>query len=136
VATKSGTSTVYLDHDASGLYDRGTGWIKYGQRWYNPTTGRFTQQDSIERLADPKQGNRYAYAADNPTNYIDPTGQEVNSCALAIGGAVISTIGLVVSTIGAVVALPTGVGFPLAIVGWEVSAWGLAWSIAGVADSC
>jgi RHS repeat-associated protein len=136
VATKSGTSTVYLDHDASGLYDRGTGWIKYGQRWYNPTTARFTQQDSIERLADPKQGNRYAYAADNPTNYTDPTGKEVSSCLLSVLGAGISAAGLVGFTIGAVAAAPTGVGFVAAVAWWNVSAWGLALSVASAADSC
>jgi hypothetical protein len=27
------------------------------------------------RLADPQNANLYAYAADNPVNYIDPTGQ-------------------------------------------------------------
>ncbi|MFJ1588465.1 RHS repeat-associated core domain-containing protein, partial [Streptomyces sp. NPDC088197] len=58
-----------------GTYDRTTGWIKYGQRWYNPTTGRFTTQDAHSFLTDPAQGNRYAYAGDDPINNTDPTGQ-------------------------------------------------------------
>ncbi|MFJ4410939.1 RHS repeat domain-containing protein [Streptomyces sp. NPDC088910] len=58
-----------------GTYNRTTGWIKYGQRWYNPTTGRFTTQDAHSFLADPAQGNRYAYAGDDPINNTDPTGQ-------------------------------------------------------------
>ena len=49
--------------------------LKYGQRWYQPTTGRFTQQDSITHLANPRQGNKYAYAGDDPINNIDPSGQ-------------------------------------------------------------
>jgi RHS repeat-associated protein len=71
---------------AGGLSDLSTGWIKYGQRWYNPTIGRFTQQDSIEHLTNPQDGNRYAYAADDPINNIDPTG------SLSFG-AVLSTVG-------------------------------------------
>lgn len=60
---------------AGGIYDRGgAGWIKYGQRWYNPNTGRFTQQDSVAALTSPSKGNRYAYAADNPINNVDPLG--------------------------------------------------------------
>jgi RHS repeat-associated protein len=101
-----GPLTVYLDHDVGGLYDRGTGWIKYGQRWYNPTTGRFTQQDSIERLADPEQGNRYAYAADNPVNYTDPTGQSFLGC-----------LGSVVGAAGALVLFGVAV-FPTGPAGW------------------
>ncbi|MFJ1586675.1 RHS repeat-associated core domain-containing protein [Streptomyces sp. NPDC088197] len=60
-----------------GTYDRTTGWIKYGQRWYNPITGRFTTQDALSFLADPAQGNRYAYAGDDPINNTDPTGKNV-----------------------------------------------------------
>ena len=57
------------------IYDRTTSMLKYGQRWYSPTTGRFTQQDSIDHLANPRQGNKYAYAGDDPINNIDPSGQ-------------------------------------------------------------
>jgi len=48
--------------------------LKYGHRWYQPATGRFTQQDSISHLTDPAQGNRYAYAGDDPVNRTDITG--------------------------------------------------------------
>ena len=59
---------------AGGTYDYTSNLIKFGQRWYDPTTGRFTQQDSLETLADPTRANRYEYAAGNPINYVDPTG--------------------------------------------------------------
>lgn len=61
---------------AGGLDDRTSGWIKYGQRYYDPNIGRFTQQDSLETLADPTRANRYQYAASNPVNFVDLTGRD------------------------------------------------------------
>ncbi|MGW7318257.1 RHS repeat domain-containing protein [Streptomyces sp. NPDC054865] len=73
---KAGTAATENPYRfVGGTYDRTTGYLKYGQRWYDPTTGRFTTQDPLTFLADPAQGNRYAYAADNPVNNIDPTGR-------------------------------------------------------------
>ena len=40
------------------IYDRTTNMLKYGQRWYQPTSGRFTQQDSLTHLNDTSQGNQ------------------------------------------------------------------------------
>jgi RHS repeat-associated protein len=60
---------------AGGFNDRGTNWLKYGVRWYDPSTGRWTQQDPITQLLNPNNANPYAYAAANPINNIDPTGQ-------------------------------------------------------------
>lgn len=59
----------------AGLQDRTTGWVKYGQRWYNPTLGRWTQQDTLDAPLDPANANRYAFAANDPINNSDPTGQ-------------------------------------------------------------
>ena len=51
-----------------GLYD-------YNARYYNPTLGRFISTDMIvPNVANPQDLNRYAYAANNPLRYVDPTG--------------------------------------------------------------
>jgi RHS repeat-associated protein len=57
-----------------GLNDRVTGWTLNGARYYDPTEGRWTQMDTLDAPLDPSNANRYAYAANNPINYIDPTG--------------------------------------------------------------
>ncbi len=54
-----------------------TGYAHDGNRWYNPATGAFTTQDTTSYLSSPANGNRYAYAASNPANYTDPTGQSL-----------------------------------------------------------
>ncbi|RBY92113.1 hypothetical protein DQ244_07345 [Blastococcus sp. TBT05-19] len=78
VTTLHGSSAVDVQRYgyAGGLRDTSGHLMHYGMRWYDPITGRFTQQDSLETLADPTRSNRYEYAASNPTNYIDPTGLE------------------------------------------------------------
>lgn len=45
-------------------------------RNYNPSTGRFLQQDSVAgNPAEPRSLHRYAYAFNNPVNYTDPSGR-------------------------------------------------------------
>ncbi|WP_376708862.1 RHS repeat-associated core domain-containing protein [Modestobacter marinus] len=70
---------------AGGTYDISSNLIKFGQRWYDPTTGRFTQQDSLQTLADPTRANRYEYANSNPVNYVDPQGRASFSLSGCIG---------------------------------------------------
>jgi RHS repeat-associated protein len=83
--------------------------IKFGQRWYDSTTGRFTQQDNLNTIGDPGSGNRYAYAGDNPVNNTDPTGmisdgESIDAMGLLIGGvAGILTAGIVSEFAGPVV---------------------------------
>ncbi len=52
------------------LADTGTGaatlYTHDGNRWYSPNTGSFTTQDTSNYLDNPANGNRYAYAGDNP----------------------------------------------------------------------
>jgi len=55
-----------------GTFDQTTGLTKLGQRYYNPTVGAFTQQDTTTLLTSPQNGNLYAYAADNPANLSTP----------------------------------------------------------------
>lgn len=44
-------------------------------RYYDPVTGRFISQDSYRgELDDPGQWHLYAYCANNPINYTDPSG--------------------------------------------------------------
>jgi RHS repeat-associated protein len=62
-------------NDPEGGKPGGTGWTHLGYRWLNHSDGRYTQQDTMIRLANPANANLYAYAADNPVNYTDPTGQ-------------------------------------------------------------
>lgn len=73
-----------------GLQDRSTGWVKYGARWYDPTTGRWTQQDTLDAPLDPLNANRYAFAANDPINNSDPLGLNVlgEIAGQAIGAAV------------------------------------------------
>ncbi|MEU8115273.1 RHS repeat-associated core domain-containing protein [Micromonospora sp. NPDC048947] len=94
--------------------------IKFGKRWYDPATGRFTQQDSLNRIGDPAHGNRYAYAGDNPTNNLDPTGMSALGDFMGHVDGFMG-FGAVVGTIGgcALGALAFGVG---CLAGAEVGA--------------
>ena len=57
---------------AGGLYDRRTGLERFGVRDYDPGTGRWIEPDSI--LFAGGGTNLYAYADNDPVNYIDVTG--------------------------------------------------------------
>ena len=55
-----------------------TGLQHLRARQYNPTLGRFTTVDPIQPGAPGTTGyNLYAYAGNNPTTWIDPSGQNV-----------------------------------------------------------
>ncbi|MVA76528.1 hypothetical protein GC722_10900, partial [Auraticoccus sp. F435] len=118
---------------AGGIQDRTTGWIHYGARYYDPTTGSFTQQDSLDAPLDPLNGNRYAYAGNDPVNITDPTGYDADySCNIAAGGLAFSLLGL-----GAAAIAPAPpVGAALISGGSVILAGGLIYSTLGVADSC
>jgi RHS repeat-associated protein len=58
----------------AGIQDRVTNWVKFGARWYDPTMGRWTQHDTLDAPLDPKNANRYAFAANDPINNSDPSG--------------------------------------------------------------
>ena len=80
LAATTGTGTTdNLIGYTGALDDPASTLLHLGDRWYNPAAGAFTSQDTNSYLDNPTDGNRYAYAADNPVNNTDPTGQSLIS---------------------------------------------------------
>ncbi len=99
-----------------GIQDRATGEIKFGQRFYTPTTGTWTQQDTLNAPLDPANANRYTYAADDPVNSHDPTGRDGGigtGCAEgAAGGLILGGLsGVDFTVVGAIGAAGLGCAF-------------------------
>jgi RHS repeat-associated protein len=94
-------------------FDELTGLYQLRARYYDPTGGRFLSRDPFEdNIIDPKEINRYVYAANNPVNLVDPTGQS------ALGeGALIRAVN------GAMCGAVTGFvsGFAIALIFYTVS---------------
>jgi RHS repeat-associated protein len=84
----SKTEAVTNPWQYAGGYLDATGLYKFGQRYYDPATLRWTQQDSVAgTIASPRSLNRYTYAADDPINNRDPGGR--SSCGqISFGGFV------------------------------------------------
>ncbi len=92
-------------------YDGDTGLYCLGTRYYDPETGRFISQDSID-YADPETINGlnlYAYCGNNPVMYADPNGNSWKSFWNSLGGKILGTI-LVVAAVVLVSVLTAGVG--------------------------
>jgi RHS repeat-associated protein len=65
---------------AGGLGDPDTGLVHFGARDYDPATGRWTSKDPLGFAAG--DANLYAYAGNDPVNWLDPTGL-AEVCAVA-----------------------------------------------------
>ena len=80
--TDFGETTIQGDDQAKnevcytgGIYDQST-WLYYlNARYYNPEDGRFMTEDSYRgEIMNPETGHLYVYCANNPVNYVDPSG--------------------------------------------------------------
>lgn len=61
---------------ADGYLDA-SGYYLFGVRYYDPSLGRWTQQDPVGgSLGDLNSGNRYTYVEDDPVNLVDPSGKD------------------------------------------------------------
>ncbi len=63
-----------------GIYDWATGQQYLNARFYDPETGRFMSEDTYRGTSEePSTLNYYAYCANNPINYVDPSGHDSRS---------------------------------------------------------
>jgi RHS repeat-associated protein len=74
--TREQSGTVDVHHKYTGQeLDDSTDLYFYGARYYDPVLARFISPDSQVTLAYyPQDLNRYSYTANNPLNYVDPSG--------------------------------------------------------------
>ena len=57
------------------VYDKETGLYYYNARFHDPEDGRFLAQDTYRgENMEPDTLHLYAYCANNPVNYVDPSG--------------------------------------------------------------
>ncbi|QSX06731.1 hypothetical protein JYG23_04605 [Sedimentibacter sp. zth1] len=69
------TSPYNLRGYTGHLYDDKASLVYMNARWYNPNVGRFMTEDTYRgNISNPQSLNQYAYALNNPVNYVDPTG--------------------------------------------------------------
>ncbi|WP_242631631.1 RHS repeat-associated core domain-containing protein [Sedimentibacter sp. zth1] len=69
------TSPYNLRGYTGHLYDGKASLVYMNARWYNPNVGRFMTEDTYRGdISNPQSLNQYAYALNNPVNYVDPTG--------------------------------------------------------------
>ena len=72
---ESGNSMINEVQYTGAIYDELTGLLYLNARFYDPATGRFISQDTYRgERDDAGTWHLYAYCANDPVNYIDPSG--------------------------------------------------------------
>ncbi len=83
---RSHTGTSLSLGYTGALTDLSTGFVDLRARELDPALGRFLSADTVQPNAPGSQGyNRYAYVANNPTTWVDPSGRDVESVLTAVG---------------------------------------------------
>ena len=108
--------TVPSDFGWRSAYLAPGGLIHFGYRYYDPSTGIWTQQDPLNQPDDLTQADRYPYAGDDPIGGTDPSGLcVILSCKTygRFGNAALGTIGIAgavgtATTLGPVAAAACG----------------------------
>ena len=102
---------------ASGYLDANTGLYKFGERYYDPALGRWTQKDPVGgSLGNVNSTNPYVYAGNVPNMLVDPTGRdsvslqgEIGACiGAAVGSALVVALSLFVRIVTAPASVPVG----------------------------
>jgi RHS repeat-associated protein len=110
----TGTDSAANPYRYASAYLDPTGLYKMGARYYNPATGALTQQDDVSHTGDLTQGNRFAYAGDDPVNDIDPAGT-------SLFGDILGDVGKGIAGIGSVLPASFPIGFGIVGAGLDVA---------------
>jgi RHS repeat-associated protein len=96
---RSGNSeSVFQFCGLFGVLTDGSGLNYMRFRWYSPELKRFLTPDwHYGDVTDPVTLNRYAYAGNDPINFIDPGGEFLGALIGAVVGAVVNTVATVVT---------------------------------------
>jgi RHS repeat-associated protein len=85
-AVRGSTGTGSLFGYTGEQFDAETGYTYLRARYLNPALCRFTSADTVQPNAPGTQGyNLYAYVANNPTTWVDPSGHNVSTAAALAG---------------------------------------------------
>src|SRR5258708_11953063 len=120
---------------ASGQFDSGTGLTKFGIRYDDTTTGRWTQRMPVGgSLQEMTKANPYVCTADNPVNVGDASGKgDIFLCAMSIAAAItllgVGALGIIIVVI---TTAPEAAGLALLAAELGIGAAGLS-IIGGIA---
>ncbi len=92
---ESGNSLINEVQYTGAIYDELTGLLYLNARFYDPATGRFISQDTYRgERDDAGTWHLYVYCANDPVNYVDPSGHVAVPLAagavLVFGGILLS----------------------------------------------
>jgi RHS repeat-associated protein len=72
IESQTGTASDPLRF--AGGYEGVGNLLHFGQRYYDPNLGRWTQMDPLNQASDLREANRYVYVGADPINATDPSG--------------------------------------------------------------
>ena len=83
-----------------GIYDVSTGLYYLNARYYDPRNGRFITRDTYRgELDEPNTLHLYVYCANNPINYVDPSGHRRIKISITWAGRIIDAAILIATGI-------------------------------------
>jgi len=102
-----------------GRLDAATGYILFGERWYNPATGSWTERDPSGFGGGDYNLSRYV--GNGPTDGTDPTGL-INTRTAYIGGYSGEATGAIAGGVIGTILIPIpGVGTAIGVVGGGIA---------------